>query len=119
MIECSLPISKLFEIISAYENISFYPEQEEFLNTSVQIQDEFGAWANINAAITKQTTGRKIEFSTGDTVSAADKHLIHDGEECVYLDSLQMGDVIFKQDQYTHLVNNTNGNIIVVVDTNN
>lgn len=98
MKEITLPISQLFNIIRDYEKISFVPEQEQFLNTEIQIKDEHDNWISVNAAITKETTGRKIAFDTGDEIAAADKHLIHDGEECVYLDSLQPGDVIRKQD---------------------
>jgi hypothetical protein len=98
MKELTLPINQLFSLISAYEKVNFIPEQEQFLNSSIQIKDENDNWVEVNAAITKETFGRKVSFDTGDVISAADKHLIHDGEECVYLDSLHPGDVIRKQD---------------------
>lgn len=113
MKEITLPIAQLFGIISDYEKVSFAPEHEQFLNTEVQIKDEHDKWVAVNAAITKETSGRKIIFNTGDQISAADKHLIFDGEECVYLDSLQPGDVIKKQDGTEVIVTN----IIPIDDT--
>jgi len=97
MKEITLPIAKLFNLISLYEKTTFVPEHEQFLNSEIQIKDENDNWVEVNAAITKETTGRKITFDSGDTISAADKHLIHDGEECLYFDSLQTGDIICKQ----------------------
>jgi hypothetical protein len=113
MKEITLPINQLFALISAYEKLKFDPEQEQFLNSHIQIKDEANNWVDVNAAITKETTGRKAVFSSGDEISAADKHLIFDGEECVYLDSLQPGDVIRKQDGTEVIVTN----IIPIDDT--
>ena len=94
MIAATLPLHSLFKIIELYEKVRFLPEEEQHLNSPL----------HINAAITKETTGRKILFSNGESVSAADKHLIHDGEKCVYFDSLDTGDVII----------NANGEEVVV-----
>lgn len=98
MITTTLPISKLFQLISEFENKNFTPEQEQYLDSPLNIMDERGEWVKINAAITKQTTGRRVAFTNGDNLSAADKHLVHDGDECVYLDSLRVGDSLVKAD---------------------
>ena len=92
----TLPIATLFTIISGFEGKAFVAEEEQHLSSSLRIKDENNEWVTINAAITKETTGRKVSFSSGDTLSAADKHLVHDGDECVYLDSLQIGDTLVK-----------------------
>ena len=98
MREVTLQIKQLFALISAYERVKFIPEQEQFLNSDIQIKDETDNWVTVNAAITKESNGRKVAFDTNEYVSGADKHLIFNGRECVYLDSLQPGDVLTKQD---------------------
>ena len=96
MTEITLPIKTLFDIISAYEKTKFYPEQEQYLNSELKIQDEYNNWIIVNAAITKETTGRMIKFDNGDYISAADKHLLYNGTECVFFDSLKVGSIITK-----------------------
>lgn len=96
MQEVTLPIGKLFNLIESFETIRFNPEQEEFLKNPLYIRDENDDWVKINAGIIKQTTGRKIRFTNGDIIKAADKHLIFDGTQCVFLDDLNIGDTILK-----------------------
>ena len=81
MITTTLQIGKLFEILEAYEKIKFQPDSEQFLNTDVKIQDQFGNWVKVNAGITKKTTGRAIQFSNGDSLKCAHDHkIIIDGK---------------------------------------
>ena len=96
MIEVTLPVSSLFSILEKYEKITFIPEQEQFLNSVLRIKNENGVWVDINAAITKKTSGRKVFFDSGDILHAANKHLVFDGKTCVFLDSLSVGDIITK-----------------------
>jgi len=96
MIECTLPIGNLFKIFESYEKLNFIPEEEQFLNSKVQIQNEHGHWVDIPAAITKQDTGLQITFDNGDTIKGAKKHLISTGSECVFLENLSIGDQIIK-----------------------
>lgn len=98
MKEVTLPIGKLFELIERFEGVVFEPEQEQFLSNPLKIRDENSEWIDINAAITKRTTGRQLKFTNGDIIKAADKHLIFDGTQCVFLDDLQVGDTIIKAD---------------------
>lgn len=96
MITQTLPIGKLFNIIEAYEKVKFIPENEIFLNSSIKIQDEFSNWIDINAAITKKSTGEELIFDDGSRVKAAKRHLIKKDKECVFLESLGIGDTIIK-----------------------
>jgi hypothetical protein len=98
MIEYTLPIETLFNIIEQYEKVKFNPEQEHYLNSEMEILDENSKWITVNAAITKETSGRTVAFVGGDSISAADKHLIHNGTECVFLDTLEAGMTVTKAD---------------------
>lgn len=98
----------MFEILEQYEKLHFSPGREQFLNTPLQIQDENGEWIDITAAITKEDTGREVKFDNGDSLKAADKHLIFNGETCIFLDSLNVGDSLKK----------ANGETITVTEIN-
>lgn len=104
MITQTLPIGNLFKIFELYEKLKFVPEQEQFLNSLIQIQNENSEWINIPAAITKQDEGLKITFNNGDVIKGAKKHLISTGDSCVFLSMLAIGDTITK----------ANGEIIAV-----
>lgn len=106
MITQTLPIGKLFKIFELYEKLKFEPEQEQFLNSTVQIQNEKSEWVSIPAAITKVDEGIQVTFDNGDVIKGAKKHLISTGESCVFLKSLLVGDTITK----------ANGEIIAVSD---
>lgn len=106
MITQTLPIGNLFKIFELYEKLTFVPEKEHFLNSTVQIQNETGEWVNIPAAITKEDTGLQITFGNGDIVKGAKKHLIYTGDQCVFLSSLVIGDNITK----------ASGEVIEVID---
>lgn len=96
MITKTLPIGKLFSILEKYEKLNFLPDQEQYINSTLQIQDEHSNWIDINAAIIKNDTGRQITFDNGDVIKAADKHLIYNGKECVYIKNLKIGDALVK-----------------------
>ena len=96
MITQTLQIGKLFSLIAAYEKITFMPEQEQFLNSPLRIQDEHNNWIGINAAIAKETIGEQVTFSDGSIIRAAKKHLVRKDTDCVFLDSLNIGDSITK-----------------------
>jgi hypothetical protein len=106
MIEVTLEIGKLFDLLSEYEDLDFTPEQEQFFKTPVYIQNEHSEWIIANAGITKSCIGRMIFFDNGDTIKAADKHLIFNGSQCVHVDTLKNGSCIVK----------ANGDTIKVVD---
>jgi len=96
MITTTIPIGKFFTILEQYEKLHFEPEQEQFLNSTVRIPDENGNWIQVTAAITKQDDGLSIKFNNGDEIKAARKHLVYDGNSCVFLESLNIGDHIQK-----------------------
>jgi hypothetical protein len=98
MIEHTLPIGKLFSILEQYEKLNFVPEQEQFLNSPLQIKNEHNNWVTINAAVTKNDSGLAVTFSNGDVIKGASKHLISiDGsEKCVFLKDLILGETITK-----------------------
>lgn len=106
MIEATLKIGKLFEILSAYEKIHFVPDQEQFLNSDIMIQDQKGEWVPIIGAITKNDTGVKLSFDNGDSLQCANNHkIIKDGiAEEVFAKDLSINDTITK----------ANGDTIVV-----
>ena len=106
MITQTLPIGNLFKIFELYEKIKFEPEQEQFLNSTVQIQNEKSEWIDIPAAITKVDEGIRVAFDSGDVIKGAKKHLISTGDSCVFLSTLTIGDNITK----------ANGDVIVVTD---
>lgn len=99
MITTSLPIQKLFSILSAYEKIKFEPGQEQFLNSELKIQNEFNQWVDITAVITKETSGIEVVFDSGDRIKAANKHLVYTGTTCVHLDTLMPGSFLAKADR--------------------
>ena len=98
MITTTLPVGQLFTILEQYEKLKFIPEQEQFINSDLKIKDENNNWIDINAAITKNATGIRVTFSNGDVLKGARKHLIYTGKECVFLESLAVGDKIIKAD---------------------
>lgn len=104
MITTTLPIGQLFTILSEYEKLRFVPNQEQFINSDLKIQDENNNWININAAITKEDQGLEIKFETGESIKGAKKHLVFNGENCQFLDSIVFGNKIKK----------SNGDTIVV-----
>lgn len=98
MKEITLPIGKLFDVIEQFEQVEFQPEREEFLKSSLRIKDEHNEWIDINAAVTKLTSGRRVQFTNGDSIKGADKHLVFDGTQCVFLDDLLPGSTLVKAD---------------------
>lgn len=89
-------IGKIFALLEAYEILKFIPEQEQFIKSSIKIQDENSNWVTINAAITKKDKGIKLDFSDGSVIKCAEKHKIFKHHECVYADKLSIGDMITK-----------------------
>jgi ATP-dependent Clp protease ATP-binding subunit ClpB len=100
LIELNLPIGQLFSIIEKYEGITFNPEQEYYIQSYIQIQNEHGKWIDVNAGIIKNDTGIKVTFDTGDTLIAAKKHKISINglSDCQFLDSLRLGSFVIKAD---------------------
>jgi hypothetical protein len=109
MQEITAPIGDIFKLLERYENINFTPEQEQFLDSKIQIKDEHSNWVNITAGITKKDTGREVIFNNGASIRAANKHKIHNGDGCVFFESLGIGDII--RDAYD--------NTITVAEINN
>jgi len=98
MVKTTLKIGKLFEILSAYEKIHFVPNQEQFLNSDIRIQDQKGEWVPIIGGITKQDTGVTLSFDNGDSLQCANNHkIIKDGvSEEVLAKDLSINDTIIK-----------------------
>lgn len=98
MIEATFKIGKLFEILAAYEKIHFVPNQEQFLNSDIKIQDQKGEWVPIIGAITKRDTGIKLTFDNGDSLQCAHNHkIIKDGvAEEIFAKDLSIDDTIIK-----------------------
>jgi hypothetical protein len=97
MTETTMKIGKLFELLAAYENLTFRPNEEQYLNSDIQILDEHNDWVSVNAAITKPGVGLEVSFTDGSVVKAEKRHLIrHQGTDCIFLENLEIGSQIEK-----------------------
>lgn len=105
----TLPIGKLFDIMSQYEKLCFHPYQEQFFNSDLKVQNENNQWIPITGGIVKNDYGCKVMFSDGSTVHGAMNHLIRKDSSCVYLKDLSIGDALVKAD----------GTVVTVVSIEN
>jgi midasin (ATPase involved in ribosome maturation) len=107
LVERTIPIGKLFAALAKIERVEFKQEQEVYLQSTIKIQDQNQNWIDVSAAITKQCNGIEITFDSGKILRCANKHRIsYNNKDCVFVEDLNIGDVILDSHGHSNTVTN-------------
>jgi hypothetical protein len=74
---------------------TFFPNQEYFQKSPIQLQNDQGDWCNVTALITKLANTRKLAFDADVNIECADEHLIRTNNlDCTFAKDIGIGDKI-------------------------
>lgn len=93
MHELTCTIEEVFKAVTALEGLEFTHDQEQFQRSTINIQDEYGNWINVNGLITKIDHIREITMvNINDepiTIRTANRHKMYDGVNTILVDSIE------------------------------
>lgn len=102
MKKLTVSIEKLFKAITKLESHTFIPFQEYKQKSHIRILDEKGNMRDVPFLVTKEGKGQSTVFDNGEEIKSAEKHLVStDGENCVFVKDLKIGESIVEKSDGT------------------